>query len=352
MKLMDKYDGQSLDATSWQARAFSSFEKILTNVSDAFPCTLGVAGFNANQLRYYYVDTKSLVSTERQIAAALQSYLPVARSFGKNTSLVIFFNETDTRSVDFYENRFWGLLNNIHRLDAKAWPKGIPHLPDNSNWEFSFGGEPIFVVCNTPSHIHRRSRYGEFFSITFQPRWVFSGVIGEDAPNSAKVKKVIRERLTKFDSVPVSSHLGSYGDVENKEWKQYFLADANDDTPSECPFKSVKDINKVQVLNAKTTNLEKTILDMLPPTGSVEVQLDTPKRIHPAHAHATDETLHIVSGDITFEIQGAKITCKSGDRLLLPALTKHESIAGESGCLYVIATNTIQAVDAEVTDAK
>lgn len=53
-------------------------------------------------------------------------------------------------------------------------------------------------------------------------------------------------------------------------------------------------------------------------------------RMHP--------TLHIVKGEITFQLQETTIKCQPGDRLLLPANTLHASNAGAHGCLYVIAT--------------
>ncbi|MFZ3161209.1 MAG: cupin domain-containing protein, partial [Rhodoferax sp.] len=80
---------------------------------------------------------------------------------------------------------------------------------------------------------------------------------------------------------------------------------------------------------------------LLPPTGSVEVQVDTPFRTHTRHQHKTDETLHIVKGEINFQLDGESILCKAGDRLLLPANTPHASTAGEDGCLYVIATRLV-----------
>ena len=81
---------------------------------------------------------------------------------------------------------------------------------------------------------------------------------------------------------------------------------------------------------------------LLPPTGSVEVQRDTPGREHAEHQHPTPETLLIVDGAITFwwrdaDGQRQEAPAGPGDRLLLPAGTRHGSVAGDQGCVYVIA---------------
>jgi quercetin dioxygenase-like cupin family protein len=89
--------------------------------------------------------------------------------------------------------------------------------------------------------------------------------------------------------------------------------------------------------------LRQAVEHLLPPvkTNSVEVQYDLPNREHTTHQHPTDETLLIVEGEITFRWGGEQSTCKPGDRLLLPVGTPHSSVAGNEGCLYVIAQSIV-----------
>jgi mannose-6-phosphate isomerase-like protein (cupin superfamily) len=94
--------------------------------------------------------------------------------------------------------------------------------------------------------------------------------------------------------------------------------------------------NKPQVLRGEPVTLEQAVMELLPITGSVEVQRDTPGRQHPTHTHPTHETLLIVNGSITFTIGEESWECTSGDRLLLPKNTVHSSIASEEGCEYII----------------
>lgn len=357
MKLFKKDTLDRFPIESWEFKAFKQFKETMVSEENLFPCTFGVAGFNADQLRYCFIENEpENRNSANLVAAALQSYLPIARNSGKNTSLVVIFNESKDLGLDKYESIFWELLNRVHRLDSREWPLDISVLPDSKYFEFSFGGEAIFVVCNTPSHTKRKSRYSSFFTITFQPRWVFDNVIGKNVPNSDRNKATIRKRLSNFDQIPPSQELGAFGDDHNREWKQYFLHDNNDKKNNKCPFIHTSICNQVIIDKTKKTHLPLLINELLPPTGSVELQKDTPFRHHPQHGHKTDETLHIVEGSITFYVGENEYFCQPGDRLLLPAHTKHSSTAGEQGCLYFIATRLISNTDQnyhrlEVTNA-
>ncbi|MCX8666549.1 YqcI/YcgG family protein [Acetobacteraceae bacterium B3987] len=343
MRIWDKNEIQDCLASSWERVSYDEFSKVFMERERIFPCTLGVAGFNNNQIRFGFIsDDIDSVKAGENLAAMLQSYLPYARKFGKNTSLVVFFNEERELGIENYERIFWDLLKRISFFDVKAWPENVPKTPDDHLWEFSFAGEPVFVVCNTPSHRVRRSRYSKNFMITFQPRWVFEGIIGEGAPNSEKIKREIRRKLVLFDGVLPSPDLGAYGDKSNFEWKQYFLKENNDPRSEKCPFTYKGRNNLVEVISTDLTVLDDVVSQLLPPTGSVEVQYDSPFRVHEQHHHNVDETLHIICGEITFYYGEHNVTCRAGDRLLLPAMTLHKSRAGDHGCLYVIATRIIR----------
>lgn len=85
-------------------------------------------------------------------------------------------------------------------------------------------------------------------------------------------------------------------------------------------------------------SLEVAVKTLLPTTGSVEVQFDSPGREHETHWHATPETLLVVEGGILFAWGEHEARACAGDRLLLPQRVEHRSVAEASGCLYVIAT--------------
>ena len=129
------------------------------------------------------------------------------------------------------------LLQFLHERDPSPWPREVPRDSDDPMWEFSFGGDSIFVVCNTPAHKLRKSRSSLGFMITLQPRWVFEG-LESDTARGAAARRVIRKRLRAFDDVDPSPELGDYGDPENREWRQYFLLDENKPFESGCPFRN------------------------------------------------------------------------------------------------------------------
>ena len=125
-------------------------------------------------------------------------------------------------------------LDQLARMDKNPWPESIPEQIDHPMWEFSFAGEPIFVVCTTPAHVMRQSRRSSAFMLTFQPRWVFDKILGtEKAANAAFAE--VRKRLVPYDSTSPSPMLGRYGAGDGREYQQYFLHDDNR-SGGGCPF--------------------------------------------------------------------------------------------------------------------
>ncbi|PGR70381.1 YqcI/YcgG family protein [Bacillus cereus] len=330
----------NFNENDWRKKSFSSFSQDLTGTNPKFPCVFGTNGFKANQLRFAFFEGLNDDSLN-ELSESLDEYVKKARGFGSYTSFVAFFNINKEKSMNEYESDFWYVLNKLNELDQHEWPEEIPQDTNNPEWEFSFAGEPIFVVCNTPSHQLRQSRYAETFMITFQPRWVFDE-IGLLTPKGKKQKELVRKLLNIYDSIEEYPYLGTYGDLDNKEWLQYFIPDTNTVNIKGCPFhRKDNSMQKVEYIQGLNISLEDAVMELLPETGSVEVQRDTPRREHKTHTHPTDETLLIIEGEITFYANGESVKCNSGDRILLPAGTEHSSIAGENGCLYIIALEFI-----------
>ncbi|ANN76004.1 YqcI/YcgG family protein [Bordetella flabilis] len=219
---------------TWQAILFQELAASFNSDTRAFPCIFGVAGFRADQLRYLFLDEEDVEG----LAVNLRRYVEEARSFGPNTSLVVFFRPRPLLPLEAYRAKFWAMLGRLSSLDEAEWPADIPAELDTPEWEFSFAGEPIFVVCNTPAHVQRQSRRSSSLMVTFQPRWVFDGILGTQKARDASVSKV-RTRLEKYDMIPPSRDLGAYGDPANREYKQYFLGDDNRPTTG-CPFHAMR----------------------------------------------------------------------------------------------------------------
>ncbi|WP_333489754.1 YqcI/YcgG family protein [Alkalihalobacillus sp. CinArs1] len=240
-------DENSEALEGWNVLAYQQFSDMMCNESEPYPCVPGKMGFIDNSLRFGFADPPWEEHASRQLAAILKEYGEISRETGKYASLVVFFeaDHQDGKSIEDYQDTFWTLLNDVHQLDEKPWPEDIPTDPHNQAWEFCFDGEPYFVFCATPAHRVRKSRSFPYFMLAFQPRWVFEE-INASTSLGQKLKKVIRNRLVKYDGKKPHPALKWYGQQDNYEWKQYFL-DEEDTTLSKCPFMAMK--NKIKNLH-------------------------------------------------------------------------------------------------------
>ena len=220
----------------WGPACLDDMVGTLLSVDSPFPCTFAVAAAKKRSLRFGFVDDLDDEDTWEPLVKIVSGYLDVYRMLSQDTSLVVFFRpDQEPRAITDYHKKFWSVLQFLHDRDPARWPAAIPGDPEHPLWEFSFGGTPIFVVCNTPSHELRRSRNSPGFVITFQPRWVFQG-LDAGTPRGDAARRVIRKRLRAFDGMAPSEELGNYGDPDNREWRQYFLPDRNTDDAFGCPF--------------------------------------------------------------------------------------------------------------------
>jgi quercetin dioxygenase-like cupin family protein len=56
-----------------------------------------------------------------------------------------------------------------------------------------------------------------------------------------------------------------------------------------------------------------------------------------AHSHGYEKVLYCVGGSITFvlEDEGKRLELKAGDRMVLPARTRHSAVVGPAGCTCI-----------------
>jgi FPC/CPF motif-containing protein YcgG len=222
--------GSSFAAGTWQSVMFSEFEAQMSSEARPFPCIFGVTGYRADQLRYLFLDPFDVEALGTQ----LRQFVSESRSLGPNTSLLVFARPRPVQTLDAYYRKLWLTLDQLARLDKSPWPAEIPEQIDHPMWEFSFAGEPIFVVCSTPAHVMRQSRRSSTFVLTFQPRWVFEKILGTEKAAAAAFAEV-RKRLIPYDSTSPSPLLGRYGNHDGREYLQYFLHDDNH-AETGCPF--------------------------------------------------------------------------------------------------------------------
>ena len=221
---------------TWERDAAEKFTKLMLDEERPFPCIYGVDAFKTESLRYTFIPQED--GAEADLAAALGEFVRIAPSLGRRASLVAFFDKTSERqTLEEYRDLFWNTLQKVHSLDEEPWPAEVPTDTDNEWWEFCFAGMKLFVVGNTPAYENRASRHFEYFSITFQPRFVFDDVT-DKTPHGRNGRRIIRERLHSFDKIPPTPALGDFGTPGIREWRQYFLEDNNDPLSADekCPF--------------------------------------------------------------------------------------------------------------------
>lgn len=223
-------------AGGWERDAATYFHERMLSDKSLFPCIFGVDAVRKGTLRYSFVPAGEL--RVAALAQALTEFTQIATSLGTRTSLVCFFDtELGLESLADYRDHFWSLLAEIEACDTSEWPEGISNDPQDATWEFSFNSTPMFVVANTPRHEKRRSRQSSYFTVTFQPRFVFDD-LKAGTPTGDKARAVIRRRLSTYDTVEQTPLLGSFGEPGNMEWSQYFLGDDNEpvDLVAGCPI--------------------------------------------------------------------------------------------------------------------
>lgn len=90
------------------------------------------------------------------------------------------------------------------------------------------------MYCATPKHEERKSRHFPYMMMAITLRWVLQE-FNKNEKYAKKIKEQVRKRINKYDTISIHPALNSYGNVDNHEWKQYFLRDSDTELPN-CPF--------------------------------------------------------------------------------------------------------------------
>jgi uncharacterized protein len=223
--------GAAASPPAWLA---SSYETLREQVMHPeYPCFFGTMAERRGEMFYAYVNGKDI----RDLPATMQTFATLASQpeYRKNNIAIFFEPDREPLSHEAYQDLFWKTLQHLHDVDPDPAADNQPD-PSDEEWEFSFAGVQMFVVCALPTFKVRHSRnLGPGMVLLFQPRSVFvdtitNKVIGREARNQ------VRKRLETWDEVSAHPDLGFYGDPGNLEWKQYFLTDENVAAEDRCPF--------------------------------------------------------------------------------------------------------------------
>ncbi|MGM9931348.1 YqcI/YcgG family protein [Pradoshia sp.] len=217
---------------SWGKEAYKKWHEIVSDYH--FPCHFGVQAEKADHLRYCFAEEQEL----SHLPEALIQFLTLSRNHPeKRHALVLFVKPGQTwNSFDDYHDYFWEVLSFLHEQDPLPWPENIPLNPDDPLWEFSFGGEPIFISGNAPIYEkHTTRNVGPCLVLIFQPRRIFQD-ISYETPQGKRAIDAIRRKVEAIEGMPIHPDLGAYGDGEKREWKQYMITDDNQPAIGKCPM--------------------------------------------------------------------------------------------------------------------
>lgn len=242
MNLLQLSELDQLKLETWQRDAYHHFKGKMTDRTHPFPCIPAVMGYTLGHLRYGFAGSPDSPDTTRELAQLLKEYTLNYKSFGKYTSLIIFFKTPKEKmqnwTVEDYYEIFWRQLAHLSSLDERVWPEHIPIDPNHPLWEFCFHETSYFMYCATPEHENRKSRNFPVYMLAITPRSVLIDFLSQ-AKQAENVKKKIRHRLEKYDKLPIHPDLNTYGNNDNFEWKQYYLPDEQKQY-SQCPFKKYR----------------------------------------------------------------------------------------------------------------
>jgi FPC/CPF motif-containing protein YcgG len=198
-----------------------------------YPCHFGRLALTRGELYAAFCDQDTASLADR-----LSWFLDMSRVHPERRLVLAAFCKSGAipGSESDYGEMFWRILQGLHDADTEDWPAGIPRDPEDSAWEFSFHGVPMFVFAAAPSYARRASRnVGPGLVLLFQPRNVFDGIEG-GTPRGIAARQIIRTRLSQWDTVPPHLDLGDYGDPSNHEWRQYFIPDDQSRLHEKCPL--------------------------------------------------------------------------------------------------------------------
>jgi len=202
-------------------RYFQDFAR--TAGSSDFPCVFAPRALRRNQLLFGLGD---VARGGWGTAAELMGQAAKAIWEDPDQAVVLWFEGVGSTCLEDDHEALRRILETLLEDGAQEWPPDAPRDPADPGWNFWYRGIDFFVNTSTRHHRLRRSRnLGACFTLVVQSRASFDRLPRQ----AAAARKAIRRRTASYDSVAVSPHLGTHGQLP--ELPQFFLGDTNG-----CPY--------------------------------------------------------------------------------------------------------------------
>ena len=233
MKMLDRSILMSNpeDLPNWLVNQYKTWREVVEDKK--FPCYFGTQAEKMGVLRYCFAEASGLIG----LPGVLSEFLELSREHPKKRHALVLFIKPERQDTpfEFYKERFWNILNNLHANDTHDWPDEYPRDPENPDWEFVYNKEQIFVSGNMPAYKNRITRnIGDCQILIFQPRRIFAGVESNTRAGQ-KASELIRKRAAIIEDMPAHPDLGVFG-TDKLEWKQYIISDDMENETGRCPF--------------------------------------------------------------------------------------------------------------------
>ncbi len=213
----------------WKLEAYEQYQTRLR--APEYPCFFGQSGEARGEMLYTFVAHGRL----NEFVANMREFVSLMGAPPHERSSLVAFLEPDPSMTDHvsFVARFWEVLQFLHEHDRNP---ATERTPDHPLWEFAFEGCEMFVVGASPTYQRRRSRnLGPGVVLVFQPRSLFIDPATLQ-PIAASVRHRIHKRTLAYDGMSIHPDIGFYGNLGNREWKQYAIPDDNQPETGVCPF--------------------------------------------------------------------------------------------------------------------
>ena len=225
----------SNEKPEWVISAINSFKNTMLDEKMPFPCHFAKLGLEKSTFRFTYINKDELFEPE-EFRTSLIEYLNTYKTIDWPSVLVVFINTKSENNLENHEEIFWNILQYLMDSDDESRPVEIPENPESFKWQFCFNGIPLFISGHSNAYKKRRSRHSASdMMLVIQTTETLKPVAGT-SKKSGYIRKIIRERVSKYDAIEVSNLLGSYPNVNSHEWKQFWLPDTNIDK-KKCPLR-------------------------------------------------------------------------------------------------------------------
>jgi len=227
------------DGKRWHEVALRELRQRLDD--ENFPCPFAKKSNEIGNQWFIFVEGVSAEDLHH-LALGLIEFAMLSRQTERGRKMlsplvVLFQPDPEIRDLQSYHDRAWRILQKLHGYDQAAWPEHTPTNPEHHLWSFCYAGMQMFVNVSAPYQRERPSRnLGQGLVFIINPRENFDIVAGDNDAGH-KVRALIRKRIAKYDGLPASEDLGTYGNLTNREWRQYIAGEANAPLPAACPLK-------------------------------------------------------------------------------------------------------------------